>query len=184
MTGVVRPRELADRYAVARQALSELPLSVVLVGAGDGTRRSAATGTTMYVSFEPAQVVVALHPGSHTCRLVDETGAFTISALADDQLDLAAAAGKGGSGPDKFAELGADTIEIEELPGVPGLEGAPIVIWCRVVERLTTGDHRLFVGEVVAFAGSGTDAPLLRHRRRYAGLGAWLSETAPEGYPT
>lgn len=182
---VQRTIDLAeDRYAVARTALSELPLSVVLVGAGAGPERSCATGTAMYVSFSPPQLAVALHPGSRTCRLIEQRGAFSVSVLRADQLELAMAAGRGGSSADKFAELGVETLESGELPGTPGLADAAYVIWCRVVERLATGDHRLFVGEVVSFAGHGADRPLLRHRRRYADLGAWLSDTAPEGYPT
>lgn len=182
---VKRSIDLAeDRYAVARTALSEVPLSVVLVGAGDDSERSCATGTAMYVSFSPPQLAVALHPGSRTCRLVEERGAFSISVLRADQLELAMASGRGGSSTDKFAELGVETLESNALPGTPGIADAAYVIWCRVVDRHATGDHRLFVGEVVAFAGPGTDRPLLRHRRRYAELGGWLSDTAPEGYPT
>ena len=182
---IQRAAELeADRYAVARVALSELPLSVVVVGAGDAHQRSCATGTAMYVSFSPPQLAVALHPGSRTCQLVEETQGFSVSALQADQVDLAAAAGRGGSGPDKFADLGVGTVETPDLPDVPALDDAAFVIWCRVVQAHVTGDHVLFIGGVVAFGGPTTDRPLLRHRRRYAALGDWLSDTAPEGYPT
>lgn len=173
-----------DRYAVARVALSELPLSVVIVGAGDGTERSCATGTAMYVSFSPPQLAIALHPGSRTCRIVAATRGFSVSALRDDQVDLAMAAGRGGSGGDKFADLGVATVETRDMPGVPALDDVAFVTWCRVLQEHATGDHVLFIGEVVAFGGPTTDRPLLRHRRRYAALGDWLSETAPEGYPT
>ena len=173
-----------DRYAVARAALSSIPLSVVVIGAGDGPDRSCATGTAMYVSFSPPMLAVALHPGSHTSRLVEAGRAFSVSVLHADQLDVAAAAGRGGPGTDKFADLGLETVDAAELPGTPGLASAAFVLWCRVAEQLASGDHRLYVGEVVAYGGLGTDRPLLRHRRRYAELGAWLSEPAPEGYPT
>jgi flavin reductase (DIM6/NTAB) family NADH-FMN oxidoreductase RutF len=173
-----------DRYAVARTALSSIPLSVVVIGAGDAHDRSCATGTAMYVSFSPPLLAVALHPGSRTSRLVEERRAFSVSVLHADQMDVAAAAGRGGQGTDKFADLGLEPVEAPELPDTPGLAAAAFVLWCRVVETLATGDHRLYVGEVVAYGGPGSDRPLLRHRRRYAELGAWLSEAAPEGYPT
>lgn len=182
---IVRADSLTgDRYAVARAALSELPLCVVAVASAGESGRSLATGTAMYVSFAPAQVAVALHPGSRTCRLIEEGGAFSVSALRDDQVELAMAAGHGGSRDDKFAELGVETVESEALPGIPALADAGFALWCEVADRLTTGDHRLFIGTVVAFGGATTERPLLRHRRRYAGFGDWLSETAPEGYPT
>lgn len=174
----------ADRYAVAREALAEVPLAVVLLAAGLDGERSCATGTAMYVSFAPPRLAIALHPGSRTCRLVEASGAFSISVLRADQVDVATAAGRSAAGDDKFAALGLPVVESDASPGVPALAGAAFVVWCSVVERLVTGDHVLFVGEVIAFGGERGTAPLLRHARRYAARGAWLSETAPEGYPT
>ena len=176
-----------DRYATAREALSGLPLSVVLVAAGQGSERSCATGTAMYVSFAPPRLVIALHPGSKTCALVEATGRFSVSVLADDQQDLAVRAGRSGHGPDKFVSLGVDAALGPH--GDPALAKAAIALWCRVVEVLDVGDHRLFVGEVEAYDRSGLDAAdarpaLLRHRRRYASIGPWSSDEAPEGYPT
>ncbi|MBX3030224.1 MAG: flavin reductase [Chloroflexi bacterium] len=190
---VVRAEDLAsDRFAVARAALAEVPLPVVVLGAADGEARSCATGTAMYVSFAPARLAVAIHPGSTTCRLVEATGRFSISVLRADQVAVAVAAGHGASGTDKFATLGLATRETDLLPGVPALADASSIAWCRVTDRLPTGDHVLFVGEVVAFAppvtaaeaGGLEDVPLLRHQRRYAALGSWLSDTGLDGYPT
>ncbi len=191
-TDVVIAADLAaDRYAVARAALAEVPLSVVVLGAAQGDVRSCATGTAMYVSFAPPRFAVALHPGSGTCRLVEATGAFSLSVLRADQQAVAAAAGRGATGTDKFMALGLAVRETSALPGVPALADAGFVAWCRVTDRLPTGDHVLLVGEVVAFAppsgdaaGGLEDVPLMRHQRRYAALGGWLSEAAPEGYPT
>lgn len=176
-----------DRYATARSALSTIPLAVVVVGAGDADHRSCATGTAMYVSFVPPRLAIALHPGSRTCALVDEHRRFSISVLRDDQVDLAGRAGRGGTGDDKFAALGLDVAIGPD--GTPALADASAVLWCRVVDDHPVGDHRLFVGEVEAYDRRDLDAPdarpaLVRHRRRYASIGAWSSDEAPEGYPT
>lgn len=176
-----------DRYAVARAALSGVPLAVVLVGAGSGTDRSCATGTAMYVSFAPPRLAIALHPGSRTCAFVEATGRFSISVMTEDQVELAGRAGRSGGGADKFAALGMTVVE--DAAGTPALAAAPLIAWCRVVEDLAVGDHRLFVGEVTAYDRAGLDDPdtpaaLVRHQRRYASIGQWLSEEAPEGYPT
>ena len=174
-----------DRYGVARAALSTIPIAVVLVGAADGALRSCATGTAMYVSFEPARIAIALHPGSRTCRHVEASGEFSVSVLRADQLDVAAVAGRGASGDDKFAALGLPVAPAPDGLAAPGLRGAAAILWCRTVERVAVGDHILFVGDVVAFdAGDETVTPLVRHRRRYAELGEALTDPAPEGYPT
>ena len=53
------------------------------------------------------------------------------------------------------------------------------------MERLTIGDHTLFVGDVDAYRSEeGGTVPLVRYRRRYAAMGDVLSAEAPEGYPT
>jgi 3-hydroxy-9,10-secoandrosta-1,3,5(10)-triene-9,17-dione monooxygenase reductase component len=176
----------ADRYAVAREALAQVPLAVVLIGAADDAARSCATGTAMYVSFSPPRIAIALHPGSRTCRLVEATGEFSASVMTVDQQDAAAAAGRSAPGDDKFAALGLDVREAPDGFAAPALAGSVAALWCRVVDRREVGDHVLFVGEVAAFEAAEDDAspPLLRHRRRYAALGAWLSGEAPEGYPT
>ncbi len=176
-----------DRYATARQALSTIPLAVVLIGAADGTSRGCATGTAMYVSFAPPRLAVALHPGSRTTALVRLSGWFSVSVLRDDQVDLAMRAGKGGGGDDKFAHLGAAVVV--GPASTPALADAAAVVWCRVVDESEVGDHRLFVGEVAAWDRRAMDDPegrpaLVRHQRRYASIGPWASSEAPEGYPT
>lgn len=178
-----------DRYGVAKAALSQLPHPVVIVGAAADGERSCATGTAMYVSHAPAQVAVSLHPASHTAKLIERSGEFSISVLTQAQQDLAAAAGRSApAGQDKFTALRIPVVEMTDPPDltrVPGVRDSIAVLWCRVVQRAASGDHVLHVGEVFAWTSDGTklDA-LLRFRRRYSNIGHWTSEESPEGYPT
>lgn len=175
----------ADRYALAKSALSQLPHPVVIIAAADGDERSCATGTAMYVSHAPAQIAIALHPGSHTAKLIDRSGAFSISILTQAQQDHATAAGRSApAGRDKFEAVGIPTVAAPG-GGAPGVAGSIAVLWCRVVHRIPTGDHVLQVGEVVAHRGDPEQADaLLRFRRRYFDIGHATSDEAPEGYPT
>src|SRR2546430_3631388 len=77
------PGNTGDRYEVARAALSRIPHGVAIIGAADGPERSCATGTAMYVSFVPAMVVIADHPGSRTCKLIHKSRACMRSVLHD-----------------------------------------------------------------------------------------------------
>jgi len=176
----------ADRYAVAKAVLSQLPLPVVIIGAAAGDERSCATGTAMYVSLAPAQVAIALHPGSHTAKLIDRSGEFSISVLTQAQQDLAATAGRSGPpGEDKFTALRIPVADPPEGASAPAVEGSLAMMWCRVVHRLPTGDQVVHIGEVIAHRPDPRklDA-LLRFRRRYVNIGHWTSEESPEGYPT
>ncbi len=176
-----------DRFRAAREALSGLPMPVVLVGAGRGPERSCATGTAMYVSFAPPRVVVAIHPGSKTCQLMEATSRFSISVLGEEHLALAFDAGRSGQGSDKFAALGVTVVADEA--GTPAMTDARLILWCRIISREPVGDHVLFIGEVETYDRSGLDdatagPALVRHQRRYGSMGRWLSDEAPEGYPT
>jgi flavin reductase (DIM6/NTAB) family NADH-FMN oxidoreductase RutF len=139
----------------------------------------------MYVSHSPAMVAIAEHPGSRTSRLIRDSGEFSVSLLHDSQQDLAAAAGKSAPGPDKFATLRIPVVEPPEGLLAPAIGGSIAILWCRVVHSVETGDHQLYVGEVVAHHIDDRKVdPLLRYRRRYMRSGHWTSEESPEGYPT
>lgn len=175
----------ADRYDVARRVLSRIAHAVAIVGAASETERSCGTGTTMYVSHAPAMIAIAEHTGSRTTRLIRETGEFSVSLLHDSQQDLATAAGRSAEGPDKFATLKIATVEPPAGFRAPGVANSVAILWCRVAHTVATGDHLLFVGEVVEHRVDPRRwDPLLRYGRRYMRIGHWTSEEAPEGYPT
>ncbi len=178
-------RARVDRHATANAALSQIAHPVAIIGAAAEGERSCATGTTMYVSHAPPLVAIAEHPGSRTARLIEASGEFSVSLLHTSQQDEATAAGRSASGPDKFASLGIPVAEPPAGLHAPGVRGSIAVLWCRVVATQTAGDHRLVIGEVVAHrADPEKEEALLRFRRRYLRAGTWLSEEAPEGYPT
>ena len=174
-----------DAYSAAREVLSRVAHHVAIIGAAHAEERSCATGTTMYVSLSPAMIAVAEHHGSRTTRLIRESGEFSVSLLHDSQQDLAEAAGKSASGPDKFAALKVPVADPPAGFRAPGVAGSVAVLWCRVVHSQPTGDHLLLVGEVGAYLVDDRRwDPLLRHGRRYTRIGHWTSDESPEGYPT
>jgi flavin reductase (DIM6/NTAB) family NADH-FMN oxidoreductase RutF len=178
-------RTSADVYEIARTVLSRIAHPVAIIGAAHGAERSCATGTTMYVSLSPAMVAIAEHPGSRTARLIRDSGEFSVSLLHDSQQDVAVAAGKSAAGPDKFVTLKIRPVAAPAGLTAPGVDGSIAVLWCRVAQSHTTGDHQLFVGEIAAHRVDDRHwEPLLRYRRRYFRLGHWTSEESPEGYPT
>src|SRR3989454_4663288 len=133
-----------DRYEIARTALSRIPHAVAIIGAADGAERSCATGTAMYVSFVPPMIAIAEHPGSRTCKLIQRTGAFSVSFLHASQQDIAERAGRSAEGPDKFAALKIKPLEAPaDAGGAPGVAGSMAVVGWVVRDSPETGDHRL-----------------------------------------
>jgi flavin reductase (DIM6/NTAB) family NADH-FMN oxidoreductase RutF len=105
-------------------------------------------------------VAAALKTDSDSYAIVRRTGAFAVSVLGEDQLDV----GK--------AFFRTSTVEGDTINGYrfePGPEtGCPLIVdlpyWfeCRVTDTVKRGDHTVFVAETVS-AGVRDDAmvPLL-----------------------
>ena len=93
---------------------------------------------------------VAIHLGQHTARLIRESGEFVVAAPA---APLAAAAlycgtHSGRDGP-KIEPAGLQLFPAASVH-VPLLQGALYNLECVLRSEVLTGDHVLFVGEVVA----------------------------------
>ena len=95
------------------------------------------------VSLQPLMLMVSVAPARHTHRLINESGHFAISALSEDQKDLAKHFGfKSGRNVDKF-----EGISFFDAPqGSPVLNDAFAFIECQLADSFKAGDHTLFVG--------------------------------------
>src|SRR3989442_8062071 len=108
----------------------------------------------MYVSFVPPMIAIAEHPGSRTCKLIQRSGAFSVSFLHASQQDIAERAGRSAEGPDKFASL-----RITPLEAPPDAGGAPAVadsmagVWWGVCASPPTRAPHLFPPEGLARPG-------------------------------
>ena len=118
----------------------------------------------MPVSVRPPLLAVSIAPGRYTHSLVKREGAFILNVPGVDLLEKVHAAGcTSGRSGDKLDDLG--------LSGRPGdevdtlvLDGCPAAVECRVTAAHTSGDHTIFVAEVVAVhAEPGPDRLTLLH---------------------
>ena len=167
----------------AGEALTQLPLAVVVVAADAGGERSCSTGTASYVSFEPPLVVTPLAVGSRTGALVREAGAFSLSILGEDQAEIAVRAAAP-SDSDKFAEQGIGVIPPPPGHTAPGVAGSLAVLWCELESAATAGRTLLAVGRIRAAETARDErVPLVRYERRYHVLGAAAAVEAEAAYP-
>lgn len=121
-------------------------VAVVAVDAA-GQRLGLTVGSLASLSLSPPLVGVSIGRGAAMHELLREAGAFGVSLLAGDQDGLA----------QHFAR-GVPPIALWEgiewwpgpATGAPLLDGAAGWLECRVEAEHATGDHTLFVGEVVA----------------------------------
>ena len=140
-------------------------VTVVTTRSAIGLRGITASSFS-FVSRDPPLVLVCILAASTFAPLIEEAGAFAVNVLAEDDEFLA----------DRFANRAP--LVNATFSGVPyrtGTTGAPLlhaaIAWfdCRLHAAYDGGDHRIFLGDVRAFAEDDGE-PLLVYRSRYARL--------------
>jgi len=109
---------------------------------------SAAWHTPL--SFEPFLYGVAIAPSRFTHGLIEASGEFAVNFLSFQDAHYITLLGRtSGAQVDKVRTFRLELQEPQVIQ-TPLLRRAYAAYECRVVQQITTGDHTLFVGEVVA----------------------------------
>ena len=130
----------------------KFPEWIVLVVARDagGKPNLMPAGWGMICSGSPLMVCVAIAHGHYTHKCIEETGEFVFAWAGERQGDLVDYAGScTGAEVSKFEEFDVPTAP-PAATHVPLLIEAAANLECNVHKAVTTGDHTIFVGEVVA----------------------------------
>jgi flavin reductase (DIM6/NTAB) family NADH-FMN oxidoreductase RutF len=116
------------------------------------------------VSLEPPTVLVCINHNAHPHNIIARSGVFAVSLLAQGQEDLSMRfAGQMPHITDRFADLAVHVAET----GAPMLGGAAGWLDCRVVNKLITGTHTIYIGEVIFAQGENEAQPLIYYNRNY-----------------
>ncbi|PKO17890.1 MAG: flavin reductase [Chloroflexi bacterium HGW-Chloroflexi-10] len=119
------------------------------------------------VSIDPPLISVTLAKSTRTLQLVQQSGIFSISILAEDQVEISDRfAGRIPEEDDRFAGLEYKLWEY----ALPVIQGALAWMSCRVVHTYETDQSILILGQVEGVSTLGGQ-PLLYHERRYWKLG-------------
>jgi len=116
----------------------------------EGRRSICPLGWTMRTSATPPLMAISVAPSRFTHGLIEGAGEFVLAYPGRELAQATAYCGShSGRDGDKFTKAG--------VTALPGRQvAAPVIVECvanlecRVVDRFTTGDHSIFVGEVVA----------------------------------
>ncbi|MBI3158894.1 MAG: flavin reductase family protein [Chloroflexi bacterium] len=139
----------------------------IVSAAHGGVQHGMTVNSFTSLSLEPPLVSVALERITRTHGLVDLSGAFGVSFLAEEQKAVSERfSGMATELQNRYAGLKAFTMET----GSPLLEGALAWLDCRVTERHTAGTHTVFFAEVIAARFEGDAPPLLYFNRGYRKL--------------
>ncbi|NLE76599.1 MAG: flavin reductase family protein [Chloroflexi bacterium] len=135
---------MSDTLNAALQRMS-YGMYVVTVAVDGGATAFTASWVSQ-VSFEPPQVVLSVARERFVNRILRKGKKFAVNIIGQEQARLAAEyAGSGAD--DRLAEA---TLLEPQTTGAPVLADALAYLDCQVQEVWETGDHTLFLGQVVS----------------------------------
>src|SRR5213593_816492 len=117
------------------EVLASVPAPVTVVTTAVGSRQHATTVSAFAsLSASPPLVMLALDRSSDLLGLLGETDRFGVSVLSSGQEHVAHICSR--KGPDKLASL-----RWSSRAGLPFIEGSAGWLACRILHRLSGGDH-------------------------------------------
>ena len=152
-----------------RNALGRFTTGVTVVSCCDAHGRFVGLTANSFnaLSLDPPLVLWSLRRSSPSMVAFEAAPRFVVNVLAEAQVDLSRRFAS--PAEDRFAE-GAWALGEH---GAPVLAGCAAVFECETVSHQTAGDHRLFIGRVLACAESALP-PLVFQAGHYRLLGEVL----------
>ena len=153
-----RPRHLGNKMAKldvpsAKAYRLLYPRLTVLVSCVDPASRKPNVITIAWatpLSINPPLVGISVAPRRHSHELILRAKEFVINIPTVEILDKAVKCGKtSGRRYDKFSEFGLTPSPARSIK-TPAIEECVAHLECKLTDQVTTGDHTLFIGEVVA----------------------------------
>jgi flavin reductase (DIM6/NTAB) family NADH-FMN oxidoreductase RutF len=127
------------------------PRPVVLITCCDraGMPNVLSVAWTTPVSHEPPIIAVSIAPNRYSHSLMLSTNEFVLNVVGQEFIDAVETCGNcSGASTDKFAKAGLRT-QKALCVRPPRITGALGYLECRIAERLTVGDHSLFLARVL-----------------------------------
>jgi flavin reductase (DIM6/NTAB) family NADH-FMN oxidoreductase RutF len=135
----------------------------IVTARSGGDQHGMTVSSFTSVSLDPPLIIISLHTGSHTYRLVKESGAFAVNILSGDQKLLSESFAGSFPDLDRFEGLQTEVLET----GAPIITGSLAGLDCRVTQVLPAGMNTVFLAEVVAVREGAPGQPLVYHDRKY-----------------
>ena len=130
---------------------TKYPEQVVIAIAKDknGKANPVTLGWTMIVSGNPPMMAIAVAKKHYSIQAISHSQCFTISYPSAEMADAALFFGsKSGRDIDKLAEFDCKTEPAQKIDSVL-LSDAVANFECKLDSQLPTGDHIIFIGEIV-----------------------------------
>ncbi len=142
-------------------------VTVITTAAGDQLHGMTANAVSS-LSLDPVMVLICVDKTTHTHRVLDEGGVFTVNVLAEHQEAVSRVFAK--KSEPETGTLRGEAFRLGET-GAPILSDCLAFLECRVADTFDGGDHTIFLGHVVSEGVVEEMRPLLFYRGGYHTLG-------------
>src|SRR4030042_6736219 len=167
---MIKPESIYSRHLVH-------PVCVLSVSDGKNENISTMAWVSA-VSTEPPLISVAVSPKRYSHQLILNAQEFAILFLSNLQNELATLAGTiSGQKKDKWA---LPQFQLLRKPPnkikSPVLKDCRAVLECKLVQHVNSGDHSLFIGEIVHSEYDPDVQPLILFNRKYYNPGQFIAD--------
>jgi len=145
-------QNLKESEAIALTA----PFPYALVTSLDKNGRPNAMGVAWATrtSFEPFLLLISIDHRRYSHEGIQMHKEFVLNYPNEEQANAAWICGtKSGRDGDKIKVAGLKLVDSKAVK-VPTIDGVTVAFECKVVDKFETGDHTVFVGEVVGMSGN------------------------------
>lgn len=128
------------------------PEQIALVTSVDkhGKPNVLPLGWCMCTSFQPPMLAISVGKTRYSHKLLSEWGEFVVAFPTEDmKKEVLYCGSHSGRDVDKFKESGLKPVRAKKVKP-PLITGCIANMECKVVGKLDSGDHTIFVGEIVA----------------------------------
>ncbi|MCP5467639.1 MAG: flavin reductase family protein [Deltaproteobacteria bacterium] len=154
---------MSERKENIGKALGRVVSGIAILTAQEGVEKEAILASWFQqVSFEPPMLSVAVKKDRPIQKVIDETKKFALNILCNDQKEVLAHFGKGFKpGINPF-----EGIEVEEHSlGLPLLKESHVYLVLEVKNKVSAGDHDLYLVEAVDGDLKEKGEPMVHVRR-------------------
>ncbi len=126
---------------------TKMSYGVYIVSTMDGERPTGCIANSiMQITSSPATVAVSINHDNYTNGCIEKTGKFAFSVMAEDSdTGLIGNFGfRSGKDIDKF-----EHVDYEMVQGIPVVKYTCGYVVCKVVNKMETATHTVFLGEVI-----------------------------------
>ena len=132
------------------------PYPYTLVTSLDKNGQPNALGVSWVTrtSFEPLLILISIDHRRYSHEGIRMHKEFVLNYPSDDQAEAAWICGtRSGRDGDKIKLAGLKLIDSKAV-SVPTIDGVTVAFECKVIDQFETGDHTVFVGQVVRATGN------------------------------